>query len=509
MQVAHRVLVINLIIALSGALALFILVWIVSAGLTKSIRKLLKGTKLVEAGDYSTQVNLDSEDEIGTLALRFNSMTTSIHENITHLRMLQTRLESILIGTKDLASSRNSVAAAQKTAEYILKGVPVAENCSVSASFFVESDGLFSKIRVHELFRAGIPVAEAAIEIPLHLVHADESSSKDWESCSLTDGRVLLPVVMQQKRLCMLMFDGYASKEIDAEDAHFMNTFASSLAVSLENISYLSQTGEKAKLEAEFEATRAVQEQLLPVHSKFPNLEIATHFKPAVLAGGDWYGHYYDKTLHRMNFFIGDVTGHGIASALITGVVCGGVYAGEHRADLMKDSESLHPEKRLLALAHAVNSVVFITGRQKKLMTMAFVSLDLMTGELLYLNAGHNPIYFVQGKERVIKVVANRGSRLGFTAEGDFSVKKIQLQAGDIIFMYTDGLIENSGPDDETIRERHLKNLLALPLDVHELNRKIISECEKIWQAEPPRDDVTTLVVQWKGPVNRGDFAAS
>ena len=66
---------------------------------------------------------------------------------------------------------------------------------------------------------------------------------------------------------------------------------------------------------------------LLPQQMSMPHIEVAGFYAPASQTGGDWYGCHYDEASRIAYFFVGDVTGHGFPSALITGGASGAVSA--------------------------------------------------------------------------------------------------------------------------------------------------------------------------------------
>ena len=160
-------------------------------------------------------------------------------------------------------------------------------------------------------------------------------------------------------------------------------------------------------------------------------------------------------------------------------------------------------DDRMMIMARTLNQVVRQTGRNRLLMTMIFMSLDLKTGEVQYLNAGHNAPYWIQAKDKKVKAVPSIGSRLGFTNSPTFTIKKFKMEPGDAVFLFTDGLIENTGPTGALFTEKMLKNILAQEQSVEEMLSVIISQAKGIWADNPPADDCTSLVFRWEGPIER------
>jgi serine phosphatase RsbU (regulator of sigma subunit) len=188
--------------------------------------------------------------------------------------------------------------------------------------------------------------------------------------------------------------------------------------------------------------------------------------------------------------WVGDVTGHGIPSALMTGVACGALYSGEKRADRLH--ASISPAERLYDMASVVNETIFDT-KAGLLMTMSFSCIDLKSGMVYHLNAGHCQPYIIGS---VVKQLQNRGDPLGFCLKPSFAVKEHQLLPGDTIFMYTDGLIEN-GVDSKKFARRGLRKSLVPSMSSSEVIDTVVKKISDLWGDDPIGDDVTMLALTW------------
>lgn len=294
----------------------------------------------------------------------------------------------------------------------------------------------------------------------------------------------------------------------EAKDLEYINLCNSHIEAAVEKLILIRESHTQGVLQAEMEATKSIQERLLPENkSSPPGVTISSHYRPAATAGGDWYGYSYDLGNHALNIYIGDVTGHGVSSSIITGVACGAIYGAEavngHIDQYLPNS--LKIEDKLKNLVSSINSVIYHTGRPNKLMTMAFLNLQLETGELTYINCGHPPL-FILGSNKKVRGLILPSQHLGQAMAPELKSKKIQLQPGDTIFTYTDGLVENEGADYCNLGEKKLRQLLdgdATPADVQ---LRVLQAAEAIWRDASLDDDVTISVFQWHGPVSRQEF---
>ncbi len=251
----------------------------------------------------------------------------------------------------------------------------------------------------------------------------------------------------------------------------------------------------QALVDKELEAAEAVQRTLLTRSVDLPEITMATFYKAAEKTGGDWYGHYHDVRANVLYFWIGDVTGHGAASALITGVACGALYSGERRADYLGDTSSVHD--RLITMA-TVNNAVICNTKCELLMTMFFGALALDTGAFSSINAGHpQPVLVSGGKATGRPSVPS--NPLGFSERSTFHVAATQLKVGDSLFLYTDGLTENMAMTGASKQKARLTRLLETCRDSRDAVKRVETEFSAALRGEHLNDDVTFMGLTWNG----------
>ncbi|WP_141734816.1 PP2C family protein-serine/threonine phosphatase [Oligoflexus tunisiensis] len=267
-------------------------------------------------------------------------------------------------------------------------------------------------------------------------------------------------------------------------------TFASELHLRI-----LSEHDEKGRREAMHQAAQAVQEALLPEMSHLPGINVAAHYKAADATGGDWFGIYPTADAQRIFIFVGDVTGHGFSSALLTGVVSGAIKT------LIKDPATSTGDPGLILkdMARSINDLVYRTGsKASRSMTMTFACLDLSTHICHFLNGGHCPPYRLQAGK--VNPLVARGDILGFGEHFRGEPKKIELRPGDLLFFYTDGLLENEGPAGEHLKARDVWDCLKnSDQSVEDMVRSILARGQAVWKNHPAADDCTFFIVRYRG----------
>lgn len=250
----------------------------------------------------------------------------------------------------------------------------------------------------------------------------------------------------------------------------------------------------QARQEKDMEAARAVQQTLLPLSLRFPGFETAAHWTTADQTGGDWYSGYFDEKSGVAYLFLGDVTGHGFASALVTGLAHGAVSSV---FKLYENDSSLSPAERLQRIARGVNHVVFESAsRSVRAMSMVCLAMNSATGDIHLINCGHPQVYLI--KQNKVDVLLGSGSLLGFHAEPEFEVKEYKMDEGDRLFVYTDGVLENGRNEGKAVSFAKLRRALnQSQKSLTEIHSEVVSLLKNTWQDAPIEDDYTLVLMQW------------
>lgn len=272
----------------------------------------------------------------------------------------------------------------------------------------------------------------------------------------------------------------------------FVTSLSASLLVALKNIDYVHDVKEKAKMDSELVAAQAQQIALLPREHTFENIEIAVYYHSAGRTGGDWYGYHHCVKWNRLFVAVGDVTGHDFAASIITGVAAGAI-------DLWNECEAERHEDPAAAvedLASVVNHVLFRSSRGLKYMTMFFTCIDLNTGDYYVVNAGHpHPFRLAVGKEP--GSITTAGNLLGNDPATKYKAQKYSFSEGEVVMIYTDGLLENEGPDGSRINKRRFLKSIPQEGDLSERLDASVKHATDIWKSHPPADDVTIVTLKW------------
>ncbi|HSO00700.1 MAG TPA: PP2C family protein-serine/threonine phosphatase [Candidatus Nanopelagicales bacterium] len=251
-------------------------------------------------------------------------------------------------------------------------------------------------------------------------------------------------------------------------------------------VQLLYDTAEKASLKKQLEVARAVQQMLVPsedVHDR-SFLRIAAHFQPAAECGGDWWA-VHDLPGDRVLTVIGDVTGHGISSAIITG-------AAKAACDLARTFSA--DRLTVTQLLRIMNCSIYEAAKQKFLMTATASIFDPASHTMTIANAGH-PFPYIARKGSVRQIAA-QGSPLGASSNADYQAQTVQLQPGDALLWFTDGVTECENEAREPFSDKRLRSLFleVAPTGPERVRDAIVNAITDYRGSRGLDDDVTLVV---------------
>ncbi|MBX9836686.1 MAG: SpoIIE family protein phosphatase [Silvanigrellaceae bacterium] len=256
-------------------------------------------------------------------------------------------------------------------------------------------------------------------------------------------------------------------------------------------IQLIKDEKEQQRMANELETTKIIQKSFIP---KAKNLrvgffELSGFFQSASECGGDWW-HFYPLSEKRIMIMLGDVTGHGTPSAMLTAAVkgyCDSIYA----------RKSLDTSKILEELDVVVRSI----GGDERMMTMFVAIIDPIKQKLTYSNAAQNFPFVIDQNSNTTSPITllGNGKRLGYLSPIShrkvnlFKIHSIDFKINNILFLYSDGLTEakNTGKREYSDR-RLIKKLKSLQNnDTSEIIKMINMDLIEFTQGEPLEDDVT------------------
>ena len=246
-----------------------------------------------------------------------------------------------------------------------------------------------------------------------------------------------------------------------------------------------------ARIDKELEFAQTIQLSALPsVFPPYPNrneFDIWAGMKTAKEVGGDFYDFYLIGE-DKLAFLIADVSGKGIPAALFM------MTAKTMLKNLAETGIDVNE-----VFTHA-NEQLCESNEAGMFVTAWMGILDLTTGLLTYANAGHNPPLVKRGNGQFEYLK----SRAGFVLAGMDGIvyrkNELQLEAGDIIYLYTDGVTEATDSSEQLYGDERLQNKLngIENADAETICRTIKSDVDRFVGSAPQFDDITMLCVEFK-----------
>ena len=259
-------------------------------------------------------------------------------------------------------------------------------------------------------------------------------------------------------------------------------------------------TAEKERIGAELDVAAKIQSSMLPcVFPAFPNrneFDIYATMDPAKEVGGDFYDFFMVDADH-LAFVVADVSGKGVPAALF--MVIG--------KTLIKDHTGLHDD--LGEVFTEVNNILCASNSEEMFITAFEGVLNLKTGELRYVNAGHE-IPFLCRKGGVFEPFKVRA---GFVLAGMQGIRyragSIQLEPGDKVFQYSDGIPEAINSEKAPYGMKRLESVLAKNSEKapSELLPLVKADVDAFVGDADQFDDITMLCIEFKGNGRKAEIS--
>lgn len=280
----------------------------------------------------------------------------------------------------------------------------------------------------------------------------------------------------------------FATKPIDLDD------LSVTIEKAIEQIQYIKtmqqEHNQLESIKGDLAVAREIQQAILPrIFPSFPEnageMDIAATMNAAKDVGGDFYD-FFRIDDDKIGFVIADVSGKGIPAAIFMAVSRTLIRATGIRG--VTPSECISYSNDLLAKESANNMFV----------TVFYGIYNIKTGEVTYTNAGHNPPYLIKAGGTIEQLPLSKDIVVGALDDFQFSEETLQLEHGETLLLYTDGVTEAINVNDEEYGEKRLEETLK---DVTQQNcQQIINTVKadvKTFAGEAEQsDDITLLAIK-------------
>ena len=270
-----------------------------------------------------------------------------------------------------------------------------------------------------------------------------------------------------------------------AEDAALLNVLSDQIAIALENIELYEEKLERQYIQKEIAVARDIQKMLLPYQIPCgKNFEISAMNIPSKEVGGDYYD-FIQLDEHHIGVAIGDISGKGIPGAMLMSNLQATLRASAWKSD--------QPAEVMKKINHQISN----TTSPEKFATFFYGILDSKKLTFTYSNAGHNYPIIKKRKGEYCHLTGG-GLVIGVKQDYEYEQTRIQLNHGDTLVFYTDGITEALNPEIEEFGEQKLLDIIVgFPYHTaEELRNHIYEEMISFTQGGSQYDDITLIVLQ-------------
>jgi sigma-B regulation protein RsbU (phosphoserine phosphatase) len=327
---------------------------------------------------------------------------------------------------------------------------------------------------------------------PQSWVHG--TSEVEQSTLQALETQVLLPVSLDAKMLGIISLGSKRSElPYSRADLQLLGAVAAQTGLALENArlteSIRREIAQRERLDRELEIARDVQQRLFPQKLPFvKGLDFAGYCRPAQGVGGDYYDFIHLAT-GSLGIAVGDVSGKGIAAALMMASL---------QASLR--GQTIKPCDTLSEMIHHINGLVYEASAANRYATFFYAQYDPVTRKLRYVNAGHNPpmLRRKKGDDYEFLRLEEGGTVIGVFPDFPYKETEIELQSGDVLVAFTDGISEAMNhAEEEFDEERLMEAIRNCPAgSAATISSYILERVDAFTAGADQHDDMTIVIVR-------------
>ena len=288
------------------------------------------------------------------------------------------------------------------------------------------------------------------------------------------------------RRLGVLLVESRAPEAFDRESRQALRSYAAGAATAIERTLFYEKAVEGHRLVSELEVAGKVLHGLLPHHlPRLEGLEAAAVYEPCSSVGGDYYD-FVPLGEDRWGIAVGDVAGKGLPAALLVAALRASIFS------------LAHSSLALRAILARTNRLLYESVGETRYATLFYGVLDVPLRRIVYINAGHAPPILVRANGAVEMIHAG-GLPVGLFPAPRYFEQDLQLGAGDLLALYTDGITESADRSGDLFGRDRLADLLRRERDrgapAAEISDLILKTARR-FRGGAPDDDSTAVLLR-------------
>jgi len=377
------------------------------------------------------------------------------------------------------------------TSAAVLVETPGESGLTVVAAEGVDADRVVGgRVASNDAFVAAVHAAGSGLLV---------TGLADFPNVQVEKGGVILPLFFDPPVLAVsLRASGGVQGIIAVSGTEFGEPFragdmknlasiAMQASIALQNCRLIDEAKQAERVKRDMELAESIQSRLLPSGPPATvGIEIAGHALHPALVGGDYYD-YIAARPDLVTFVMADVTGHSFGSAL-----------GMAMARTVLRGEIMEGRDPAGVLTAASRILYHDLSASDLMITVFVVQWNGAEGVLSYANAGHNPPFLWRAAKGAIEALDADGMIIGVRDDTSFEPKTARLEKGDVLLLYTDGIIEAKNARGEMFGEARLQEALAecAALSADEILKALFGVAKRFLGDGELHDDISMVVVR-------------
>ncbi|MDX1389113.1 MAG: SpoIIE family protein phosphatase, partial [Acidobacteriota bacterium] len=352
---------------------------------------------------------------------------------------------------------------------------------------------LYGRTTLPELLREALTREPLALDLyPVTEGQPAPSSLKklgDDDGCLRFNGRLIVPLATAGKVLGFIVLGEKLSEEpYSRENKAMLLAVAEQVAIALDYSLLIAQVAQQERLEQEIRIAQDVQKRLLPQERpELRTLRYTGQVRTALRVGGDFYD-FFRMGENQLGIAVADIAGKGLPAALLTASM----------QALVRSHAPTHADS-LGSLAAKVNEHLCESTDDARFATLFFGVYDDTVRRLRFLNAGHNPPFLVRGNGNgEVRRLVPGGTVLGLFAGRRFEEQCVDLAPGDLLFIFSDGIVEAMNENEEEFGDDRLLAAIRKYARLGEgaLLDHVLEDVGTFLGPVSPQDDITLIVAR-------------
>ena len=378
-----------------------------------------------------------------------------------------------------------------ESAEHVFRYQRAGRDGGSTQGEIPSSGFLMNRLQSHE---GALPITSGDLEAWREWATVHRPEHADEIAALAAEGARLALALRSRGRVTAVLLLGTPSggRTFSNAERQALGQAGHQLALMLENSKLTARILEQEALRRDLALAAEVQRRLLPDHP--PRRSVAS-LAAFTIAARNVAGDYYDFLEvgdGRLGIALADVSGKGVAAALIMSVVQASLRIIASDEDVPLDR-----------LAARMNQFLYRSTQSSSYATFFYAQLDERTKRMEYVNAGHNPPFLIRalratGSAPEVIELSTGGMVLGLFPEVTFERASVQLHADDLVFIFSDGVPEALDTQGEELGADRLQRLLLehSHLSVEEIASHVAAFVHEWSAGAPQHDDITFIVMK-------------